>query len=798
MLAKRQIGLLRDICLRVVDLSYDELANTITVICGRHFERFDTMKHEVMTAGVALLGERLQPTREMVENLLAIEQSYINTNHPDFIYRYREVTDRFLGEAGGREEPAAANYHQQQRLVGGMNRVSLVDTRERTASGKEVDHKLTRREREEVQMIERLVCQYFTIIRKQLQDSIPKTIMHFMVSYLAKNLSSSLISELYSEDRFDELLSESESVRKKRERASKMLDALAEAQKRGLDPTQNITIIMNPMNKYEKLEKIGEGTYGTVFKAKNRQTQEIVALKRYRLDTEDEGIPSSALREICLMKELKHQNIVRLQDVLHSERRLTLVFEYVDQDLFHYIESHKHTGVHPTKVKKFMYQLLKGLAFCHSQNILHRDLKPQNLLLNANGELKIADFGLARVFNVPLQSYSNEVVTLWYRPPDVLLGNKRYTTSIDIWSAGCIFAEMTLCEPLFPVCNKCDDLVLLKGLAFCHSQNILHRDLKPQNLLLNANGELKIADFGLARVFNVPLQSYSNEVVTLWYRPPDVLLGNKRYTTSIDIWSAGCIFAEMTLCEPLFPGIDEEDQLQKIFQVVGSPTEESWPGITKLPRYQTIAGHPPRPNIIPTLSPAGQDLLLRHLQSNPSKRVSAEEAQCHDWHKLCVKSFENILCFNYHPLPPSKLVLRYNRVPYFQLSSISNTYYLLISDIMAGMFDVAALSKLEEMLNPKEEDSDSDTGGDGFYNPGQIGTKKPHKIPDVTPTTVKKGPTGKDIWDTEFLPEGAPMDNIEDHRQQPEYECVSTLNNTILVGTPIRLTPPFLTPGLTA
>jgi len=287
---------------------------------------------------------------------------------------------------------------------------------------------------------------------------------------------------------------------------------------------------MNPMNKYERLEKIGEGTYGTVFKAKNRQTQEIVALKRYRLDTEDEGIPSSALREICLMKELKHTNIVRLQDVLHSDRRLTLVFEYVDQDLYHYLESHKNTGVNPNKVKRFMYQLLKGLAFCHAQNVLHRDLKPQNLLINANGELKLGDFGLARVFSVPLQCYSNEVVTLWYRPPDVLLGNKRYTTSIDVWSAGCIFAEMATCSPLLP-------------------------------------------------------------------------------------------------------GIDEEDQLMKIFQLLGSPTEDTWPGITRIPKYHMLAGLQARPLnlVIPTLPEQGIDLLLRHLQANPARRISAEEALSHSY-----------------------------------------------------------------------------------------------------------------------------------------------------------------------
>ncbi|KAI8419953.1 hypothetical protein MSG28_008569, partial [Choristoneura fumiferana] len=204
------------------------------------------------------------------------------------------------------------------------------------------------------------------------------------------------------------------------------------------------------MQKYEKLEKIGEGTYGTVFKAKNKETHEIVALKRVRLDDDDEGVPSSALREICLLKELKHKNIVRLYDVLHSEKKLTLVFEHCDQDLKKYFDS-LNGEIDLDVVKSFMYQLLRGLAFCHSHNVLHRDLKPQNLLINKNGELKLADFGLARAFGIPVKCYSAEVVTLWYRPPDVLFGAKLYTTSIDMWSAGCIFAELANSgRPLFP------------------------------------------------------------------------------------------------------------------------------------------------------------------------------------------------------------------------------------------------------------------------------------------------------------------------------------------------------------
>lgn len=200
---------------------------------------------------------------------------------------------------------------------------------------------------------------------------------------------------------------------------------------------------------YIQLEKLGEGTYATVHKGRNRQTQEIVALKEIHLDPE-EGTPSTAIREISLMKELKHPNIVRLHDVQHTESRLILVFEFCEQDLKKYMDTTGEKGaLHPEIVRSFMYQLLKGIAYCHDNRVLHRDLKPQNLLINKRGELKIGDFGLARAFGVPVNTFSNEVVTLWYRPPDVLLGSRTYSTSIDIWSAGCIFAEMISGVPLF-------------------------------------------------------------------------------------------------------------------------------------------------------------------------------------------------------------------------------------------------------------------------------------------------------------------------------------------------------------
>ncbi|CAG8473058.1 3955_t:CDS:10 [Funneliformis caledonium] len=170
------------------------------------------------------------------------------------------------------------------------------------------------------------------------------------------------------------------------------------------------------MDKYQKIEKLGEGTYGIVYKAQNRDSNEVVALKRIRLDNEEEGVPCTAIREISLLKELKHPNIVRLYDVLHTEKKLTLVFEYLDSDLKKFLDTYGG-DLDKDTIKQLMYQLLKGIAFCHEHRVLHRDLKPQNLLIN-------------------------KVVTLWYRAPDVLMGSRQYSTSIDVWSAGCIFAVL--------------------------------------------------------------------------------------------------------------------------------------------------------------------------------------------------------------------------------------------------------------------------------------------------------------------------------------------------------------------
>ena len=215
------------------------------------------------------------------------------------------------------------------------------------------------------------------------------------------------------------------------------------------------------MEKYEKLEKVGEGTYGKVYKAKDKESGEVVALKKTRLEMDEEGVPPTALREVSLLQMLSQSlYVVRLLCVEHSLNKhgkplLYLVFEYLETDLKKYIDSHRKCAnprpLPPSLVQSFLYQLCKGVAHCHSHGVLHRDLKPQNLLVDKDrGILKIADLGLGRAFTVPLKSYTHEIVTLWYRAPEVLLGSTHYSTAVDIWSVGCIFAEMARRQALFP------------------------------------------------------------------------------------------------------------------------------------------------------------------------------------------------------------------------------------------------------------------------------------------------------------------------------------------------------------
>uniref|UniRef100_A0A8I3WTD9 cyclin-dependent kinase n=1 Tax=Callithrix jacchus TaxID=9483 RepID=A0A8I3WTD9_CALJA len=216
---------------------------------------------------------------------------------------------------------------------------------------------------------------------------------------------------------------------------------------------------------YECVAEIGEGAYGKVFKARDlKNGGRFVALKRVRVQTGEEGMPLSTIREVAVLRHLEtfeHPNVVRLFDVCtvsrtDRETKLTLVFEHVDQDLTTYLDKVPEPGVPTETIKDMMFQLLRGLDFLHSHRVVHRDLKPQNILVTSNGQIKLADFGLARIYSFQM-ALTSVVVTLWYRAPEVLLQSS-YATPVDLWSVGCIFAEMFRRKPLFRGSSDVDQL----------------------------------------------------------------------------------------------------------------------------------------------------------------------------------------------------------------------------------------------------------------------------------------------------------------------------------------------------
>ena len=182
---------------------------------------------------------------------------------------------------------------------------------------------------------------------------------------------------------------------------------------------------------------------------------------------------------------------------------------------------------------------------------------------------------------------------------------------------------------------------MLQGIQFCHARRILHRDLKPQNLLIDKNGCLKLADFGLARAFCVPMRQYTHEVVTLWYRAPEVLLGAKQYSLGVDTWSIGTIFAELLTKRALFNGDSEIDEIFKIFHVLGKPTLETAPTLVKLEEFNDLWPNWKRKSLkshflesgFDVQDDAALDLLEQFLQYEPSKRISAKAALCHPYFK---------------------------------------------------------------------------------------------------------------------------------------------------------------------
>jgi len=294
------------------------------------------------------------------------------------------------------------------------------------------------------------------------------------------------------------------------------------------------------VEEFQCLNRIEEGTYGVVYRARDKKTNEIVALKRLKMEREKEGFPITSLREINTLLISQHRNVVTVREIVVGSNmdKIFIVMDFVEHDL-----------------KSLMETMRK---------------KKQVFLA---GEV------------------------------------------------------------------KCLMIQLLSAISHLHDNWILHRDLKSSNLLLSHNGILKVGDFGLAREYGSPLQSYTAIVVTLWYRAPELLLGIKEYSTAIDVWSCGCIFGELLLMNPLFPGESEVDELNKIFKLLGTPNEKIWPGYNKLPApqkmkfieypYSTLKQKFPKD----LLSELGMDLMKRFLTYDPKQRITCDEALKADYFK---------------------------------------------------------------------------------------------------------------------------------------------------------------------
>ncbi|XP_027357674.1 cyclin-dependent kinase D-3-like isoform X2 [Abrus precatorius] len=218
-----------------------------------------------------------------------------------------------------------------------------------------------------------------------------------------------------------------------------------------LDPCKKVA------DRYLKREVLGEGTYGVVYKAIDTQTGQTVAIKKIRLGKQKEGVNFTALREIKLLKELKDPNIIELIDAFPHKGNLHLVFEFMETDLEAVIRD-RNIVLSPGDIKSFLQMTLKGLAYCHKKWVLHRDMKPNNLLIGPNGQLKLADFGLARIFGSPDRRFTHQVFARWYRAPELLFGTKQYGPGVDVWAAACIFAELLLRRPFLQGSSDIDQL----------------------------------------------------------------------------------------------------------------------------------------------------------------------------------------------------------------------------------------------------------------------------------------------------------------------------------------------------
>ncbi|XP_077212697.1 cyclin-dependent kinase E;1 isoform X2 [Tasmannia lanceolata] len=371
---------------------------------------------------------------------------------------------------------------------------------------------------------------------------------------------------------------------------------------------------------YDLVGKIGEGTYGLVFLARSKlqaNRGKCIAIKKFKQSKDGDGVSPTAIREIMLLREISHENVVKLVNVHinHADMSLYLAFDYAEHDLYEIIRHHRekvNQSINPYTVKSLLWQLLNGLNYLHSNWIIHRDLKPSNILVMGEGD---------------------------------------------------------------------------------------------------EQGVVKIADFGLARIYHAPLKPLSDNgvVVTIWYRAPELLLGAKHYTSAVDMWAVGCIFAELLTLKPLFQGVEVKatpnpfqlDQLDKIFKVLGHPTQEKWPTLVNLPHWQSdqqhIQGHKyENPGLYSVVhlsqkSPA-YDLLSKMLEYDPRKRLTAAQALEHEYFRIDPLPGRNALV----PCQPGEKAVNYPARPVdtatdFEGTSVQSSQPVSSGNVVSGSMAAASV-----------------------------------------------------------------------------------------------------------
>jgi cell cycle related kinase len=400
------------------------------------------------------------------------------------------------------------------------------------------------------------------------------------------------------------------------------------------------------MQDYHVIAKIGEGTFGQVFKAQHIESGRIVALKVIRIKSIQDGIPKTVFREINALQHIEHPHVVPLFEHFPNGSSVVLSFEYMLTDLFQIMRCLTEQGkaIPENAIKTIMMMTLQGVNAIHEANIIHRDIKPGNLLISTSGRLKIGDFGLARIH------VNNKKGDTGYGHSSssscmVSSSSSTFSSSVSSTTTNCFIPSHNSscnCSINTPHSSEADsDIDKSQSINSIHSSaSTQSSHLHPHDEFDNSNhNENDHDNHNDNDNHNVSMNTcihasnaalYSHEVATRWYRAPELLYGTRKYGFEVDLWAVGCVFGEMLNNSPLFAGENDIDQIFQIVQTLGTLDETKWKGSVDLPDFHKISFSEVKPSslskLLPDASSQAIALLEKFLVYDPSLRISAKEA----------------------------------------------------------------------------------------------------------------------------------------------------------------------------